>query len=115
MARTPRVSQKDRLERLRAEKAAAEAKKTDGEEGEAAEGSVAPAKPAKPAAKPRAKAAPKQRGRKVVVWAVLDATALKPVATFPYKDKEAAEAHCAKLTRDKKKPFLVQPLKQTAD
>lgn len=105
--RASRGSQRERLERLRQEavaKAEASAKKTSGKKS-AAKGRSTKPKAAK-------KAAGKQTGSgKVMVWGVFD-SAYRQVASFPYKEKAEAEALCAKLTREKKKPHLVRPVKE---
>ena len=57
------------------------------------------AKPAKPAARLR------------IVWVVMN-DAFKPVGTFEYSQKEAAEARAAELTAKGKGPHFVQKVKE---
>lgn len=66
----------------------------------------APAKPKSKAAKP-AKPAARMR----IVWVVVN-DAFKPVATFEYSQKEAAEARAAELTAKGKGTHFVQKVKE---
>ena len=77
---------------------------------------VAPAKPKKKAkapAKSKAKAsrAPKPAARMRIVWVVLN-DAYKPVATFEYAQKEAAETKAAELTAKGRGTHFVQRTKE---
>ncbi len=67
----------------------------------------------KAAAKPKAKAvkAVKPSARMRIVWTVLN-DAFKPVGTFDYNQKEAAEARAAELTAKGKGTHFVQKTKE---
>ena len=67
----------------------------------------------KPAAKPKAKAvkAVKPSARMRIVWTVLN-DAFKPVGTFDFNQKEAAEARAAELTAKGKGTHFVQKTKE---
>jgi hypothetical protein len=68
---------------------------------------------AKPKAKPKAKSAkaPKPATRMRIVWVVTN-DAFKPVGTFEYSQKEAAEARAAELTAKGKGTHFVQKVKE---
>jgi len=67
----------------------------------------------KPKAKPKAKAPKpvKAAARMRIVWTVLN-DAFKPVGTFEYSQKEAAEARAAELTAKGKGTHFVQKTKE---
>src|SRR5882757_10880057 len=67
----------------------------------------------KPAAKPKAKAvkAVKPSARMRIVWTVMN-DAFKPVGTFDFNQKEAAEARAAELTAKGKGTHFVQKTKE---
>ena len=67
----------------------------------------------KPAAKPKTKAvkAVKPSARMRIVWTVMN-DAFKPVGTFEYNQKEAAEARAAELTAKGKGTHFVQKTKE---
>jgi hypothetical protein len=77
--------------------------------------------PARPKKKPKAKApaktkaksarAPKPAARMRVVWVVLN-DAYKPIATFEYAQKEAADAKAAEMTAKGKGTHFVQRTKE---
>src|SRR4051812_16937083 len=79
------------------------------------EGDEAERKPKKkkaPAkAKPKAVKAPKPAARMRIVWTVVN-DAFKPVGTFEYAQKEAAEARAAELTAKGKGTHFVQKVKE---
>jgi hypothetical protein len=83
----------------------------DGEEDEAAERK--PKKKAKAPAKPKAKSArsSKPASRMRIVWVVLN-DAFKPVGTFEFNQKEAANARAAELTAKGKGTHFVQRTKE---
>jgi hypothetical protein len=84
----------------------------EGEEEEVAE--RRPKKKAKAPAKPKSKSSrssPKPTARMRIVWAVLN-DAFKPVATFDYNQKEAAQARAAELTAKGKGTHFVQRTKE---
>jgi hypothetical protein len=64
-----------------------------------------------PAKKPKATKAAKPAARMRIVWTVLN-DAFKPVGTFEYAQKEAAEASAAELTAKGKGPHFVQKTKE---
>ena len=68
-----------------------------------------PKAPAKPKAKSSRSAKPAARMR--IVWAVLN-DAFKPVATFEYSQKEAAESRATELTAKGKGTHFVQRTKE---
>ena len=72
-----------------------------------------PKKKAKAPAKPKAKAvkAAKPAARMRIVWTVMN-DAFKPVGTFEYAQKEAAEARAAELTAKGKGTHFVQKTKE---
>jgi hypothetical protein len=72
-----------------------------------------PKKKAKAPAKPKAKSSrsSKPAARMRIVWAVLN-DAFKPVATFEYSQKDAAEARAAELTAKGKGTHFVQRTKE---
>ncbi len=72
-----------------------------------------PKKKAKAPAKSKAKSsrAPKPAARMRIVWVVLN-DAFKPVGTFEYNQKEAAEARAAELTAKGKGTHFVQRTKE---
>lgn len=73
-----------------------------------------PKKKAKAPAKPKSKSSrssSKPTARMRIVWAVLN-DAFKPVATFEYTQKEAAEARAAELTAKGKGTHFVQRTKE---
>jgi hypothetical protein len=73
-----------------------------------------PKKKPKAATKSKAKSSrssSKPAARMRIVWVVLN-DAFKPVATFEYNQKEAAEARAAELTAKGKGPHFVQRTKQ---
>jgi hypothetical protein len=72
-----------------------------------------PKKKAKAPAKPKAKSArsAKPAARMRIVWAVLN-DAFKPVATFEYSQKEAAESKATELTAKGKGTHFVQRTKE---
>jgi hypothetical protein len=49
-----------------------------------------------------------------MVWAVCDIGG-RPVATFHYADKAAAEAHAAELKAKKKAEFFLRSIKEPID
>jgi hypothetical protein len=67
----------------------------------------------KPKAKPKAKAtkAVKPAARMRIVWVVMN-DAFKPVGTFEYSHKEAAEARAAELTAKGKGTHFIQKTKE---
>jgi hypothetical protein len=83
----------------------------DEDEGDEAERK--PKKKAKAPAKAKAKAvkAVKPAARMRIVWAVVN-DAFKPVATFEYAQKEAANARAAELTAKGKGTYFVQKVKE---
>src|SRR4051794_8006591 len=64
-----------------------------------------------PAKKAKATKAPKPTARMRIVWTVLN-DAFKPVGTFEYSQKAAAEARAAELTAKGKGPHFVQKTKE---
>lgn len=71
-----------------------------------------PKKKAKaPAKKPKAVKAPKPAARVRIVWQVVN-DAFKPIATFEYAQKEAAEAKAAEMTAKGKGTHFVQKVKE---
>jgi hypothetical protein len=72
-----------------------------------------PKKKAKAPAKSKAKStrAPKPAARMRIVWSVLN-DAFKPVGTFEFSQKEAAEARAAELTAKGKGTHFVQKTKE---
>ncbi len=62
-------------------------------------------------AKPKTPRAPKQAARQRIVWVVLN-DAFKPIATFEYNQKEAADARAAELTAKGKGTHFVQRSKE---
>jgi hypothetical protein len=72
-----------------------------------------PKKKPKAAAKPKAKAvkAAKPAARMRIVWTVLN-DAFKPVGTFEFSQKEAAEARAAELTAKGKGTHFIQKTKE---
>ncbi|MDR3618217.1 MAG: hypothetical protein P4L85_02620 [Paludisphaera borealis] len=74
---------------------------------------VRPKKKAKAPAKTKAKStrAPKPAARMRIVWVVLN-DAYKPIATFDYAQKEAAEAKAAEMTAKGKGTHFVQRTKE---
>ena len=64
-----------------------------------------------PAKKPKAAKAAKPAARMRIVWTVMN-DAFKPVGTFEYAQKEAAEARAAELTAKGKGPHFVQKTKE---
>jgi hypothetical protein len=64
-----------------------------------------------PAKKPKAVKAAKPAARMRIVWTVMN-DAFKPVGTFEYSQKEAAEARAAELTAKGKGPHFVQKTKE---
>jgi hypothetical protein len=73
-----------------------------------------PKAPPKPKPKPKSKSSrssSKPTARMRIVWAVLN-DAFKPVATFEYNQKEAAEARAAELTAKGKGTHFVQRTKE---
>jgi len=77
--------------------------------------STRPKKKAKAPAKTKAKAksarAPKPAARMRIVWVVLN-DAYKPIATFDYNQKEAADAKAAEMTAKGKGTHFVQRTKE---
>lgn len=75
----------------------------------------APAKPKVPKvkakAKPKTPRAPKLAARQRIVWVVLN-DAFKPIATFEYNQKEAADARAVELTAKGKGTHFVQRTKE---
>jgi hypothetical protein len=85
----------------------------EGEEEEVAEQRRPKKKPKAPP-KPKSKSSrgsPKPTARMRIVWAVLN-DAFKPVATFDYNQKEAAQARAAELTAKGKGTHFVQRTKE---
>ena len=79
----------------------------DGDEGEKKpKKKKAPAKP-----KVKAVKVPKPAARMRIVWAVVN-DAFKTVGTFPFAEKEAAEARAAELTAKGKGTHFLQRLKE---
>jgi len=64
-----------------------------------------------PAKKPKAVKAAKPAARMRIVWTVMN-DAFKPVGTFEYAQKEAADARAAELTAKGKGPHFVQKTKE---
>jgi len=64
-----------------------------------------------PAKKPKATKPSKPAARMRIVWTVLN-DAFKPVGTFEYAQKEAAETRAAELTAKGKGPHFVQKTKE---
>jgi hypothetical protein len=64
-----------------------------------------------PAKKPKSAKPTKPATRMRIVWTVMN-DAFKPVATFEYAQKEAAEARAAELTAKGKGPHFVQKTKE---
>jgi hypothetical protein len=64
-----------------------------------------------PVKKPKAVKAAKPAARMRIVWTVLN-DAFKPVGTFDYSQKAAAEARAAELTAKGKGPHFVQKTKE---
>jgi hypothetical protein len=64
-----------------------------------------------PAKKPKAAKPAKPTARMRIVWTVMN-DAFKPVGTFEYAQKEAAEARAAELTAKGKGPHFVQKTKE---
>lgn len=85
-----------------------EAENTPSAEPAAAAAAPAEGKPKKKAAAPRKRTPrePKPPARLKVVWAVGDPGQV-PVATFPYADRAAADAECAKRGKN----CMVKPIK----
>jgi hypothetical protein len=83
----------------------------DAEDEEATERK--PKKKPKAAAKPKAKAAKpvKPAARMRIVWVVMN-DAFKPVGTFEYAQKDAAEARAAELTAKGKGTHFIQKVKE---
>ena len=103
MARRPQRTRT--LRDLRAEVEAAEAR---AREAAPRTGTGRPQAP-KPEAEGRRK--PLSQPRMKVVWAVCDIGG-RPVATFPYAEKAAAEAHAAQLKAKKKAEFFLRSIKE---
>ncbi len=70
-----------------------------------------PKKKAKPVKKPKAAKPPKPAARMRIVWQVVN-DAFKPVATFEYAQKEAAEAKAAEMTAKGKGVHFLQKVKE---
>jgi hypothetical protein len=70
-----------------------------------------PKKKKAPAKKPKATKAAKPAARMRIVWTVLN-DAFKPVGTFEYAQKEAAQARAAELTAKGKGPHFIQKTKE---
>jgi hypothetical protein len=72
-----------------------------------------PKRKPKAAAKPKAKStrAPKPAARMRIVWVVLN-DAYKPIATFEYSQREAADAKAAEMTAKGKGTHFVQRTKE---
>ena len=64
-----------------------------------------------PAKKAKAVKAAKPAARMRIVWTVMN-DAFKPVGTFEYSQKEAAEARAAELTAKGKGPHFIQKTKE---
>lgn len=67
--------------------------------------------PAKTKAKAKSTRAPKPAARMRIVWVVLN-DAYKPIATFEYNQKEAADAKAAEMTAKGKGTHFVQRTKE---
>ncbi len=67
--------------------------------------------PAKTKAKAKSTRAPKPAARMRIVWVVLN-DAYKPIATFDYNQKEAADAKAAEMTAKGKGTHFVQRTKE---
>lgn len=99
-----RMSNNERLERMAAEKAAAARER----EEKAAQKKKTKAKTTKKRASSKSAAASTERMR--IVWAVCNHLG-DPVKTFPYPEKDKAEAEAARLTKDKGKRHYVESTK----
>lgn len=102
-----RMSFNERLERMAAEKAAAERERREKAEKRKAESATRPKRSGS-----RSAAAP--AGRMRVVWAVCNHMG-EQVKSFPYPEKEQAEAEAARLTEEKGKDHYVEPRKVPMD
>ena len=101
-----RTSNKERIQRRALEAAVKEEEKT---------GKKTTKKAGKKAAKAGAsKTVKKKATRLKIVWIVFDER-FKEIKTFPYGEKEAAEATAAKLTEKSGKRHFVNPVKVPAD
>ncbi|WP_199756750.1 hypothetical protein [Tautonia sociabilis] len=105
MARRPPRSRS--LRDLRAEAEAAEARAREA-------ASRAPVTPSSPRPLEDSRRKPLSQPRMRVVWAVCDLGG-RPVATFPYPQKAAAEAHAAQLKARGKGDFFVRSVKEPMD
>ncbi|MEW4568260.1 hypothetical protein AB1L88_10360 [Tautonia sp. JC769] len=72
------------------------------------------ATPMRPRPEESSRRKPLTQPRMRVVWAVCDIGG-RPVATFPYAQKAAAEAHAAQLKAKKKAEFFLRSIKEPID
>ncbi|QDV34192.1 hypothetical protein [Tautonia plasticadhaerens] len=93
------------LRDLRAEVEAAEARAKE------AAPRTGTGRPQPPKPEPEGRRTPLSQPRMKVVWAVCDIGG-RPVATFPYAEKAAAEAHAAQLKAKKKAEFFLRSIKE---
>lgn len=107
MARRPARGRS--LRDLRAEVEAVEAR-----DREAAARAPATPAPMRPKSEEPSRRKPLAQPRMRVVWAVCDIGG-RPVATFPYAQKAAAEAHAAQLKAKKKAEFFLRSIKEPMD
>jgi hypothetical protein len=101
------MSNNERLERMAAEKAAAAREKQERAEQRKKEVAARPRRSRTPGA---AQAA----GRVRVVWAVCNHLG-DQVKTFPYPEKQQAEAEVERLSGEKGKPHYLEPRKVSMD
>ena len=90
----------------------AEAEAVEAREREAA--ARTPATPQRPKPQEETRRKPLSQPRMRIVWAVCDIGG-RPVATFPYPEKAAAEAHAAQLKARGKGDFFLRSLKEPMD